>query len=95
MVEQPSLQNQSTTSTKRYILIKPDNEYDVNDFVTITKTPAGAKFREALTRLSKKYSFSERDYKKGRLAFTVDFATLKEMQDKQQQEREKKNSEGI
>jgi hypothetical protein len=91
MVEQPSIQHQSTTSTKRYILIKPDNEYDINDFVTITKTPAGARFRDALTRLSKKYNFSERDYKKGRLAFTVDFATLKEIQDQQ----EKKNSEGI
>jgi hypothetical protein len=91
MVEQPSPQNQSTTSTKRYILIKPDNEFDINDFVTITKTPAGARFRDALTRLSKKYNFSERDYKKGRLAFTVDFATLKEIQDQQ----EKKNSEGI
>lgn len=91
MVEQPSIQNQSTTSTKRYILIKPDNTHDVDDFVTITKTPAGAKFREALTRLARKYNFSERDYKKGRLSFTIDFATLKEIQDKQ----EKKNSEGI
>lgn len=91
MVEQPSLQNQSTTSTKRYILIKPDNESDVADFITITKTPGGAKFRDALTRLSKKYNFSERDYKKGRLAFTIDFATLKDIQDQQ----EKKNSEGI
>ena len=93
MVDLPQTQNQSTTSTKRYILIKPDNEYDVNDFITITKNPAGAKFRDALSRLARKYNFSERDYKKGRLAFTVDFAILKEIQD--QQEQEKKNSEGI
>lgn len=87
----PSKQNQSTTSTKRSILIKPENKYDIEDFIIITKNPAGRKFREALARLSKKYNFSERDYKKDRITITLDFAGLQQTQ----QEQEIKNSEGI
>ena len=83
---QPS-QNQSTTSTKRSILIKPDNAFDIEDFITITKEKAGARFRAALKRLAQKYNFKERDFKHSRISFSVDFSAIAA--------KEKQNSEGI
>lgn len=89
--EQQPTPNQSTTSTKRSILIRPDNTYDMEDFIQITKYPAGAKTRKALARLSEKYHFSQRDYKRDRIAIMLDFAKLGQLQ----QAQENKNSEGI
>ena len=87
-MEDPTQQpNQSTTSTKRSILIRPDNQFDIEDFITITKEKAGAKFRAALKRLAQKYNFKERDFKHSRISFSVDFSAIAE--------KEKQNSEGI
>jgi hypothetical protein len=69
--------HQSTNSTKKSILIRPDNDADLNDFIQITKYPAGRKTREALARLATKYGFIERDFKRGRIQITLDFAAFK------------------
>lgn len=72
--------NPSTTSTKRHILIKPETEKDLEDFIYISQYPAGKKFRDALTRLTfnNKYDFSYNDYKRNRVMITFDFAAFKE-----------------
>jgi hypothetical protein len=85
-------QNQSTISTKKSILIRPENDLDLNDFIYINNYKAGRRFRDALERLSVKYNFSYNDYKRNRIKITLDFAGI---QQQQQQAQEKKNSEGI
>ena len=80
-------QNQSTTLTKKCILIRPDNQFDLEDFITITREKAGAKFRRALKRLALKYDFKEQDFKKSRISFSIDFSAIAE--------KEKQNSQGI
>lgn len=85
--------NQFTPLTKRSILIRPENELDLNEFIYISNYKAGKKFREALSRLSQKYSFSYNDYKRNRIKITLDFAAFQTQQ--QQQAQENKNSEGI
>lgn len=83
--------NQFTPLMKKSILIRPENELDLNDFIYISNYKAGKKFREALSRLSQKYSFSYNDYKRNRIKITLDFAALQT----QHQAQENKNSEGI
>lgn len=86
-------QNQSTASTRKSILIKPVNESDLNDFIYISNYKAGRKFREKLTGLSQRYNFSYNDYKRNRIAITLDFAALQQQSEAQAQEN--KNSEGM
>ena len=83
--------NQSTTSTKKSILIKPDNAKDMEDFIYVANYKAGAKHREIIARLAQKYGFSVKDYKHGKISISLDFAALKA----EQQIQENKNSEGI
>jgi hypothetical protein len=83
--------NQSTISTKKSILIKPDNIKDMEDFIYISNYKAGAKYRQIISELSKKYGFSEKDYKHGKISISLDFAGLQALQ----QAQENKNSEGI
>jgi hypothetical protein len=77
MESSPNEPQASINSTKKSILIKPENEYDLNDFIQITKFPAGKKTREAIARLAQKYGFTERDFKRGRIQITLDFAAFK------------------
>lgn len=88
---QPTEQNQSTPLTKKSILIKPDTDLDLQDLITVTKTRGGKKYHSALSRMSEKYHFSKRDYKKDRISITLDFSGFRA----QQQAQENKNSEGI
>lgn len=67
---------------KTTILIRPDNEKDMEDFIYISNYKAGAKHRRIIGELAQKYSFSEKDYKHGKISFSIDFAGL---QNKQQQ----------
>jgi hypothetical protein len=83
--------NQSTTLTKKSILIRPDNAKDMEDFIYISNYKAGAKYRQIISELAKKYGFSEKDYKHGKISISLDFAALKA----EQQAQENKNSEGI
>lgn len=87
MVDQPLQQDQSTTSTKKSILIKPDNQFDFEDFILLGRLKGGAKFRKALIRLAQKYNFKAQDYKRGRITFSIDFSAIAN--------KEKQNSEGI
>ena len=93
MVDPQPRPNQSTTLTRKSIpvIIRPESQDDINDLIYITHYPAGRKFREALSRLARKYHFSERDYKRSRISLQLDFAAF----NKAQQQQEKKNSEGI
>lgn len=87
--------NQFTPLMKKSILIRPENELDLNEFIYISNYKAGRKFREALSRLSQKYNFSYNDYKRNRIKITLDFAALQQQERAQQQAQENKNSEGI
>jgi hypothetical protein len=93
MESNPNEPHQSTSSTKKSILIKPENEFDLNDFIQITSFPAGKKTREALARLSQKYGFAERDYKRGRLEITLDFAAFQNQDESQSQNKAKAQEE--
>lgn len=70
--------SQSTTSTsqKRSILIRPDNDLDLQDLVNLQKA-AGKKFRNSLERLALKYGFTYNDYKRNRIKLTLDFSGFK------------------
>ena len=81
----------STTSTKKSILIKPDNAKDMEDFIYVANYKAGAKHRQIIAQLAQKYGFSVKDYKRGRISINLDFAALQA----EQQAQETKNSEGI
>lgn len=85
--------NQSIPSTKKSILIKPDNDTDIQDLINL-KHLAGKKYRDSLARLSEKYHFSERDYKKDRITITLDFSAFAVIR-QQQQAQENKNSEDM
>ena len=87
--------NQSTILTKKStekktILIRPDNEYDLNDLIQITHYPAGKKTRLALGRLAQKYGFNEKDYKHSRISITLDFGQFKQESPQQRQQNSKK-----
>lgn len=83
--------NQSTTSTKKSILIKPENVKDMEDFIYVSNYKAGAKHRQIIAELAKKYGFSAKEYKHGKISISLDFAALQQ----EQQVQENKNSEGI
>ena len=88
-------QNQSTSLTKKSILIKPDNDQDLQDLIFLQKR-VGKKYHDSLARLSEKYHFSERDYKKDRITITLDFSAFDTIKEQQaQQEQENKNSEDM
>jgi hypothetical protein len=79
-------QNQSTASTKKSIsiLIRPDNVKDMEDFIYISNYKAGAKHRRVISELAQKYRFSIKDYKHGKISFSIDFAGLQQQQNHQQ-----------
>ena len=83
--------NQSIPSTKKSILIKPETAKDIEDFIYVANYKAGAKHREIIANLAKKYGFTVKDYKHGKISISLDFAALKA----EQQAQENKNSEGI
>lgn len=83
--------NQSTASTKKSILIKPETAQDMEDFIYISNYKAGAKHRKIITELAQKYGFSAKEYKHGKISISLDFAALQQ----EQQAQENKNSEGI
>lgn len=83
--------NQSTLSTKKSILIKPDNAKDMEDFIYVANYKAGAKHRKIIAELAQKYGFSVKDYRHGKISISLDFAALQA----EQQTQETKNSEGI
>ena len=88
--QQPNTQNQSTTSTKKHIttiLIKPDNESDLDKLIYIGNYRAGAKYRRYISELAQTYHFSEKDYKRGKISFSLDFAGFQQDQQRQQQKR--------
>jgi predicted transcriptional regulator len=74
--------NQSTTSTKKSILIKPDNDTDLQDLINL-KLGAGKKFRESLERLAQKYDFTYNDYKRNRIKIDLDFSAFAALQTQQ------------
>ena len=63
----------------------------MEDFIYVANYKAGAKHRQIIAELAQKYGFSVKDYKRGRISISLDFAALKA----EQQEQENKNSEGI
>jgi len=83
--------NQSTASMKRSILIRPENAKDMEDFIYVANYKAGAKHRKIIAELARKYGFSVKDYKHGKISISLDFAGIKA----DQQAQENKNSEGI
>jgi|SRR5690242_10979876 hypothetical protein len=84
-------QPQSTNSTKRSIVIKPQNQQEIEDLIYITQYPGGGKFRDALSRIARKYNFTERDYKRARISIAIDFSAYNQAIEQQ----EKQNSVGI